>query len=75
MQGSLVAISSHKDLFRTSCKVAVIAARPLVGGVDQNPPQVDIFWGNHNEVVFDPDERKKSHHLVQFYADMLQNIS
>ncbi|TVY89198.1 Helicase required for RNAi-mediated heterochromatin assembly [Lachnellula willkommii] len=56
MQGTLVAISSHKDSFRTSCKVAVIAARPLVGGVDQNPPQVDIFWGDNNDAVFDPDE-------------------
>ena len=66
MQGSLVAISSHKDLFRTSCKVAVIAARPLVGGVDQNPPQVDIFWGNNNDAVFDPDERKNFVSLFDF---------
>lgn len=58
MQGTMVAISSHRDCFRTTCKVAIIAARPLIGGVDQNPPQVDIFFGNHREAVFDPDERK-----------------
>lgn len=61
MQGTMVAISSHRDCFRTSCKIATIAARPLIGGVDQNPPQLDIFWGNYREAVFDPEERKKNH--------------
>lgn len=66
----MVAISSHRDCFRTGCKVAVIAARPLVGGVDQNPPQVDIFWGNYKEAVFDPDERKKTPLPTEKRADV-----
>ncbi|TVY75609.1 Helicase required for RNAi-mediated heterochromatin assembly [Lachnellula suecica] len=56
MQGTMIAISSAKDAFRTSCKVGIVAARPLKGVVEHNPPQVDIFWGNHREAVFDPDE-------------------
>jgi helicase required for RNAi-mediated heterochromatin assembly 1 len=41
-----------------------------VGGVDQNPPQVDIFWGNYKEAVFDPDERKKTPLPTEKRADV-----
>ena len=27
------------------CKIATIAARLIRGGVDQNPPTVDLYWG------------------------------
>lgn len=56
--GNIVALSSHKDLFRTECKIAMVAARPIEGGLDQNPPQIDLFWGNTDDAVFDPVERK-----------------
>ena len=56
-QGTLVALSTERDMFSSMCKLAVIAARPIKGGLDQNPPQVSIFWGNAGEdAVFDPSE-------------------
>lgn len=54
IQGSLVALSPQKDNFQSICKVAVVAARPIPGGLDQNPPQVDIFFAEDRDVVFDP---------------------
>ncbi|KAH8660848.1 P-loop containing nucleoside triphosphate hydrolase protein, partial [Tricladium varicosporioides] len=57
MQGNLVALSPQSDCFQTICKIAVIAARPLVGGLDQNPPQVDLFWGDSKDLVIDPAEQ------------------
>jgi helicase required for RNAi-mediated heterochromatin assembly 1 len=52
-QGTIVALSPVPDNFRTICKVAIVAARPLQG-VEQNPPQVDLFWGDPTEADFDP---------------------
>jgi helicase required for RNAi-mediated heterochromatin assembly 1 len=43
-------------MFKTICTVAVVAARPLQG-VEQNPPQVDLFWANVSEAQFDPLEK------------------
>lgn len=57
-QGTMVALSPERDLFRSICKVAIVAARPVEGCLDQDPPQIDIFWGGSNDVVFDPGERK-----------------
>lgn len=56
LQGTLVALSPARDKFRTICKLAVIADRPLKGGLDQDPPTVDLFWADPNEAVFDPLE-------------------
>jgi helicase required for RNAi-mediated heterochromatin assembly 1 len=55
VQGSMVAITTQRDNFQSICKVAVIAARPLEG-LEQNPPQIDIFWGDDKHTVFDPSE-------------------
>lgn len=55
-----MALSPQKDMFRTICKVAVIAARPIIGGLDQNPPQIDLFWGDDDEAVFDPTQRESA---------------
>jgi len=73
-QGTLVAISTERDMFTNICKVAVVAgqyisvrkvifhhanlnvARPLEGGLDQDPPTVDLFWGDENRAVLDPAE-------------------
>jgi helicase required for RNAi-mediated heterochromatin assembly 1 len=54
-QGTIVALSPVHDKFKTACKVAVVAARPLEG-VEQNPPQIDIFWASHDEAEIDPTE-------------------
>jgi helicase required for RNAi-mediated heterochromatin assembly 1 len=53
-QGTIVALSPMTDMFRTTCKVAVVAARPIEGGLDQDRPQIDIFWGDKNDAVIDP---------------------
>ena len=58
MQGTIVALSPMRDMFRSICKICVVAARPIVGGLDQNPPQIDLFWGSIEDAVFDPVERK-----------------
>lgn len=52
--GSVVALSS--DNFQSDCRVAVVAQRPIEGGLDQNPPTVDITWACAEEAVVDPDQ-------------------
>jgi helicase required for RNAi-mediated heterochromatin assembly 1 len=54
-QGTIVALSPRSDLFRTICKVAVVGARPI-HGLEQNPPQIDLFWGDYQDAEFDPME-------------------
>ncbi|KFY13596.1 hypothetical protein V492_03158 [Pseudogymnoascus sp. VKM F-4246] len=54
-QGTMVALSPVHDRFRTTCKIAIVAARPL-SGVEQDPPQIDIFWSSSEESEFDPAE-------------------
>ncbi|KAG9242476.1 P-loop containing nucleoside triphosphate hydrolase protein [Calycina marina] len=55
-QGTLVAISTERDMFSTVCKCAIVAARPYEGGLDQDPPTVDLFWAVEDEAVLDPSE-------------------
>jgi helicase required for RNAi-mediated heterochromatin assembly 1 len=52
----MVALSPATDMFNKVCKVAIVAGRPILGGLDQNPPQIDLFWGDHADAVFDPVE-------------------
>lgn len=52
----MVALSPENDVFGTNCKIAIVAARPIIGGLDQNPPTVDLFWSTIDDVVFDPSE-------------------
>lgn len=54
-QGTLIALSPASDKFRTICKIATVAARPL-SAVEQNPPQIDLFWGSIGDAEFDPSE-------------------
>ncbi|OBT70222.1 hypothetical protein VE03_00209 [Pseudogymnoascus sp. 23342-1-I1] len=54
-QGTMVALSPAGDKFRTICTVAIVAARPLAA-VEQDPPQIDIFWASTEEAEFDPTE-------------------
>src|SRR5690606_5202635 len=53
--GSLLALTTKADKFKTICKVAVVAQRPYLLGLDQTPPLVDIMWGNPEDAVFDCD--------------------
>ncbi|KAL9033633.1 MAG: hypothetical protein Q9214_007420, partial [Letrouitia sp. 1 TL-2023] len=55
LPGSLVALTPANDMFQTICKVAVIASRPLAG-VQQNPPEVDIYFACPGEIEIDPQQ-------------------
>lgn len=50
-----MALSPRVDAFKTICKVAIVAARPQ-SLVELNPPQIDLFWANPWDAVFDPAE-------------------
>ncbi|KAI9648909.1 hypothetical protein NHQ30_001475 [Ciborinia camelliae] len=54
--GSLVCLSPSNDRFRSVCKVATVAARPLEGGLDLDPPQIDIFFGDDEDIILNPAE-------------------
>lgn len=51
--GRIVALSS--DNFQRDCRVAIVAQRLIEGGLDQNPPTVDIIWGSAEDAIVDPD--------------------
>lgn len=53
LPGTLLALSPTRDKFRTKCIVAVVAARPLAG-LQQNPPEIDIFFAESGEIEIDP---------------------
>lgn len=65
-QGTMVALTPMRDNFRSICKVAIVAARPYEGGLDQNPPQIDIFWGDPNDAAIDPVEREFDSLVLNF---------
>ncbi|KAI1127248.1 P-loop containing nucleoside triphosphate hydrolase protein [Nemania abortiva] len=52
--GSLVAVSTAEDSFRTICMPAVIADHPIRDGLDQTPPTIQIFWASTDDAVLDP---------------------
>lgn len=58
LQGSIVALSPMSDMFQKQCKVAVVAARPIEGGLDQNPPTIDLFLGEIDDAFINPVERE-----------------
>ena len=51
----MIALTPAKDMFKTICHVAVIAARPLER-LQQNPPEVDLFFGSPDEIEIDPQQ-------------------
>jgi len=55
LTGTIVALTPANDMFRSTCHVAVIAARPLAG-LEQNPPEIDIFFGAPDEIEIDPQQ-------------------
>lgn len=52
--GKIVALST--DLFKQDCRVAVVAQRPIEGGLDQSPPVIDIIWANVDQALIDPNQ-------------------
>lgn len=54
MPGKVVALST--DFFQKDCRVAVIAQRPIEGGLDQKPPMIDIIWADIDQAVINPDQ-------------------
>lgn len=51
--GNMVVLTPAKDMFKTICKVAIVAARPLAG-VQQSPAHIDLFWRSAEEIEVDP---------------------
>ncbi|KAH7029475.1 P-loop containing nucleoside triphosphate hydrolase protein [Microdochium trichocladiopsis] len=54
--GSLVALSTARDGFRTLCMPAVIADHYYEDGLNQNPPTIQFFWGDIKDAILDPLE-------------------
>ncbi|GAP86701.2 putative ATP binding protein [Rosellinia necatrix] len=50
--GSLVALSSAKDNFRTLCMPAIIADHDIRNSLV--PPNIQIFWANTDDAILDP---------------------
>ncbi len=48
MSGTLVALSPTRDMFKTKCIVAVVAARPLYL-LNEDPPKLDLFYSRPEE--------------------------
>lgn len=55
LSGSLVVLTPADDMFQKKAIVATIAARPLQG-VLQNPPEIDLFIADPNELEIDPEQ-------------------
>ena len=55
LTGAIVALTPINDMFKSICHVASIAARPL-NGLQQNPPEIDIFFGATDEIEIDPQQ-------------------
>lgn len=53
--GKIVALSPKNDGFKSICKIATVAQRPYVDGLDQDPPVVDLLWANPEDAVLDPN--------------------
>jgi helicase required for RNAi-mediated heterochromatin assembly 1 len=51
--GTLVALSPVNDAFQTTCVLATVAARPL-SALQQNPPEIDLFFGRPEEQEIEP---------------------
>jgi helicase required for RNAi-mediated heterochromatin assembly 1 len=56
-------LSPTSDNFKTTCFVAVVAARCLKGGLEPDsengedantPPRIEIFWASHKDAFLDP---------------------
>ena len=48
-----MALTPAKDKFRTTCIVAIVAARPI-SLVEDTPPQIDIYFSRAEDIQVDP---------------------
>lgn len=55
LPGTIVALTTKEDKFQNICLVAVVAARPLAG-LEQNPPEINIFFAAPEEIELDPQQ-------------------
>ena len=55
MSGTIIALTTKEDKFQRICTVAVVAARPLAG-LEQNPPEIDVFFAAPEEIEIDPQQ-------------------
>ena len=53
--GTIVALTTAEDKFRSICIVAVVAARALAG-LELDPPEIDIFFASPDEIEIDPQQ-------------------
>ena len=53
--GSVVALTPANNMFQNICRIAIVAARPLVS-VQLNPPEIDIFFARPEEIEIDPQQ-------------------
>lgn len=53
ISGSLVVLTPRSDMFKSKAVVATVAARP-VSGLEQNPPEIDLFVARAEEQELDP---------------------
>lgn len=54
--GTLVAISTAKDHFKTICMPAIISEHRIRDGLDQNPPTIYFQWANLSDAIMDPNQ-------------------
>ena len=55
ISGSLVVLTPVDDLFQSQCIPATVAARPLLA-VEQNPPEIDLYFANADQLQIDPQQ-------------------
>lgn len=53
ISGSLVVLTPADDMFQSKAIVATVAARPLTG-LQQNPPEIDLFFARDEDLEIDP---------------------
>jgi helicase required for RNAi-mediated heterochromatin assembly 1 len=54
--GTIVALTPARDRFRTTCMPAIVLERAVNGGLDRNPPEIQLQWTQLNKALFDPNE-------------------
>ncbi|OTA58964.1 hypothetical protein K449DRAFT_467149 [Hypoxylon sp. EC38] len=54
--GTLVAISTASDCFKTICMPAIISEHRIRDGLDQNPPTIHFQWANLDDAIMDPNQ-------------------
>ncbi|KAI0839357.1 hypothetical protein F5Y06DRAFT_303102 [Hypoxylon sp. FL0890] len=54
--GTLVAISTASDSFKTICMPAIISEHRIRDGLDQNSPTIHFQWANLDDAIVDPNQ-------------------